>query len=144
MESNSEKLTCHHCEKDNSHIAYLLTCPGCSWTDFYCDKDDHCTICDEASTLGCSHVTGFLRFMCERSFVQQVRKDSLYTKCGNLPGMNPEAREEYERYLVRNRPKYIPMKPEEVAKLPPEERQEYENALKVTKTPKLYALRSRH
>ena len=81
--------------------------------------------------------------MCERSFVQQVRKDSLYTKYGNLLGMNPEAREEYERFLVRERPKYIPMKPEEVAKLQPEELQEYENALKVTKTPKRYALRSR-
>ena len=54
-----------------------------------------------------------------------------------------EAREEYERFLVRNRPKYIPMKPEQVAKLPPEERQEHENSLKTTKTPKRYALRSR-
>ena len=25
MESNSEKLTCHHCEKDHAHIVYLLT-----------------------------------------------------------------------------------------------------------------------
>ena len=57
--------------------------------------------------------------------------------------MNPEAREEYERFLVRDRPKYIPMKPEQVAKLPPEERQEYENSLKINKTPKRYALRSR-
>ena len=57
--------------------------------------------------------------------------------------MNPEAREEYERFLVRGRLKYVPMKPEQVAKLPPEERQEYENSLKITKTPKRYALRSR-
>ena len=57
--------------------------------------------------------------------------------------MNLEAREEYERFLVRDRPKYIPMKPEQVAKLPPEERQEYENSLKITKTPKRYALGSR-
>ena len=34
MESNSEKLTCHHCEKDNSNIVYLLACPKCSWRDF--------------------------------------------------------------------------------------------------------------
>ena len=46
--------------------------------------------------------------------------------------MNPEAREEYERFLVRDQPKYIPMKPEQVAKLPPEERQEYDNSLKIT------------
>ena len=59
MESNSEKLTCHHCEKDHAHIVYLLTCPRCSWRDFYWDKDDHCTICDEASTLDFSHVIGF-------------------------------------------------------------------------------------
>ena len=37
-----------------------------------------------------------------------------------------------------DRPKYIPMKPEQVAKLPPEERQEYENSLKITKTLKFY------
>ena len=30
MESNFEKLTCHHCEKDHAHIVYLLTCPKCS------------------------------------------------------------------------------------------------------------------
>ena len=37
------------------------------------------------------------------------------------------------------------MKPEELAKLSPdlEEREEYENSLKITKTPKRYALRSR-
>ena len=64
-------------------------------------------------------------------------------KESDLARMNPEAREEYERFLVRDRPKYIPMKPEQVAKLPPEERQEYENSLKITKTPKRYALRSR-
>ena len=57
--------------------------------------------------------------------------------------MNPEAREEYERYLVRDQPKYTPMKPEQVAKLPPVERQEYENSLKTTKTPKRYAFISR-
>ena len=64
-------------------------------------------------------------------------------KESDLARMNPEAREEYERFLVRDRPKYVPMKPEQVAKLPPEERQEYENSLKTTKTPKRYALRSR-
>ena len=49
----------------------------------------------------------------------------------------------YERFLLRDRPKYIPMKPEQIAKLPPEERRKYENSLKITKTPKRYALRSR-
>jgi hypothetical protein len=42
-----------------------------------------------------------------------------------------------------DRPKYIPMKPEQVAKLFPEDREEYENSLKITKTPGRYALRSR-
>ena len=44
---------------------------------------------------------------------------------------------------VKDRPKYIAMKPEQVAKLPPEERQEYEDSLKITKTPKRYTLRNR-
>ena len=52
-------MTCHHCEKDHAYIVYLLTCPRCSWRDFYWDKYDHCTICYDASTSGCSHVTGF-------------------------------------------------------------------------------------
>jgi hypothetical protein len=34
------------------------------------------------------------------------------------------------------------MKHEDVARLSPEDRQEYENSLKITKTPKCYALRS--
>ena len=55
----------------------------------------------------------------------------------------PEQRESYERRLLCERPEYIPMKPEELAKLSSEERQEYENSLKVTKTPKRYALRSK-
>jgi hypothetical protein len=42
-----------------------------------------------------------------------------------------------------DRPKYIPMKPEQAAKLSSKDRQEYENSLKTTKTPKRYALRSR-
>ena len=45
MESNSEKVTCHRCEKDKMFVVR-----------FYWDKDDHCTICDEASTLGYSHL----------------------------------------------------------------------------------------
>ena len=61
----------------------------------------------------------------------------------DLAMMTPEQRESYERRLLRERPKYILMKPEELAKLSTEERQEYENSLKITKTPKLYALRSR-
>ena len=54
--------------------------------------------------------------------------------------MTPEQRESYERRLLRERLKYIPMKPEELAKLSPEEREEHENSLKITKTPKRYAL----
>ena len=61
----------------------------------------------------------------------------------DLAMMTPEAREDYERFLLSDRPKYIPMKPEQVAKLSPEDRQEYENSLKITKTPRRYALRSR-
>jgi hypothetical protein len=57
--------------------------------------------------------------------------------------MTPEQRERYEQRLLRERPKYIPMKDEDVAKLSPEDRQEYENSLKLTKTPKRYPLRSR-
>jgi hypothetical protein len=47
------------------------------------------------------------------------------------------------RFLLNERPKYIPMKHEDVARLSPEDRQEYENSLKITKTPKRYDLRSR-
>ena len=61
----------------------------------------------------------------------------------DLARMTPEAREDYERFILSDRPKYIPMKPEKLSKLSPEDRQEYENSLKITKTPKRYALRSR-
>ena len=61
----------------------------------------------------------------------------------DLAMMKPKEREGYERFLLNERPKYIPMKHEVVAKLSPEDRQEYENSLKITKTPKYYALRSR-
>ena len=57
--------------------------------------------------------------------------------------MKPKEKERYERFLLNERPKYIPMRHEYVAKLSPEDRQEYENSLKITKTPKRYALRSR-
>jgi hypothetical protein len=55
----------------------------------------------------------------------------------------PKQREGYEQRLLCERPKYIAMKPEKTAKLSPEDRQEYENSLKIAKTPKRYALRSR-
>jgi hypothetical protein len=43
----------------------------------------------------------------------------------DLAMMTPEAREDYELFfLLSDRPKYIPMKPEQVAKLSPEDRQE--------------------
>jgi hypothetical protein len=69
--------------------------------------------------------------------------DSTDWRPQDLAMMTPEQREGYEQRLLRERPKYIPMKPEQVAKLSPEDRQEYENSLKITKTPRRYALRSR-
>jgi hypothetical protein len=69
--------------------------------------------------------------------------DSTDWKPQDLAMMTPEQREGYEQRLLRVRPKYIPMKHEDVARLSPEDRQEYENSLKITKTPKRYALRSR-
>jgi hypothetical protein len=57
--------------------------------------------------------------------------------------IKPKERERYERFLLNERPKYIPMKDEDVARLSPQDRLEYENPLKITKTPKRYALRSR-
>jgi hypothetical protein len=35
--------------------------------------------------------------------------------------MTPEAREDYERFILSGRPKYIPMKPKKLAKLSPED-----------------------
>jgi hypothetical protein len=69
--------------------------------------------------------------------------DSTDWRPQDLAMMNPEQREGYEQRLLRERPKYIPMKHEDVARLSPEDRQEYENSLKITKTPRRYALRSR-
>jgi hypothetical protein len=59
--------------------------------------------------------------------------------------MKQKERERYdhERFLLNERPKYIPMKHEDVSRLSHEDRQEYENSLNITKTPKRYALRSR-
>ena len=48
-----------------------------------------------------------------------------------------------QNLIIMELAKYIPMRPEKIAKLSPEDRQEYENSLKTTKTPKHYALRSR-
>ena len=48
----------------------------------------------------------------------------------DLARMTPEAREDYERFILSDRPKYIPMKLEKLAKLSPEDRQEYDNSLK--------------
>jgi hypothetical protein len=47
--------------------------------------------------------------------------------------MTPEARENCESFILSDRPKYIPVKPEKLAKLSPEDRQEYENSLKKKK-----------
>jgi hypothetical protein len=68
--------------------------------------------------------------------------DSADWRPQDLAMMTPEAKEDYEHFLLSDRPKYIPMKPEQVAKLSLEDRQEYENSLKITKTPRRYNLRS--
>jgi hypothetical protein len=69
--------------------------------------------------------------------------DSTDWRPQDLAMMTTEQREGCEQKLLRERPKYIPMMDEEVAKLSPEDRQVYENSLKITKTPKRYPLRSR-
>ncbi len=55
--------------------------------------------------------------------------------------MTPEQRDGYEKRLLRERPKYVPMKPDVVARLSSEDKKEYVESLQ--KTPKRYALRSR-
>ena len=55
--------------------------------------------------------------------------------------MTPEQRYGYEKRLLRERPKYVPMKPEVVARLSPEDKKEYEEFLQ--EVPKRYGLRSR-
>ncbi len=47
------------------------------------------------------------------------------------------------KFLMKDRPKYIHMKPKQIVKLSPEDRQDYENSLKIEKTPKCYGLISR-
>ena len=39
--------------------------------------------------------------------------------------MTPEQRDGYEKRLLRERPQYVPMKPEVVARLSPEDKKEY-------------------
>ena len=55
--------------------------------------------------------------------------------------MTPEQRDGYEKRLLRESPKYVPMKPEVVARLSPENKKEYEESLQ--KVLKRYGLRSR-
>ncbi len=43
--------------------------------------------------------------------------------------MTPEQREGYDRRLLRDRPKYVPTKPEMVARISPEDKKEYEESL---------------
>ena len=76
--------------------------------------------------------------------------DSTDWRPQDLAMMTSEQRKSYEQRLLRERPKYIPIKPEKIAKLSLEDknmrtidRQKYESSLKITKTPKRYALRSR-
>jgi hypothetical protein len=52
--------------------------------------------------------------------------DSADWKESDLAMMKPKERERYERFLLNEKPKYIPMKHEDVARLSPEDRQEYE------------------
>ena len=47
--------------------------------------------------------------------------------------MKPKERERYERFLLNDRQKYIPMKHEDVARLSLEDRQEYETKLNFVK-----------
>jgi hypothetical protein len=54
--------------------------------------------------------------------------DSTVWRSQDLAMMTPEQREGYEQRLLRERPKYIPMKHEDVARLSSEDRQEYENS----------------
>jgi hypothetical protein len=44
--------------------------------------------------------------------------------------MKPKERERYEHFLLNERPKYISMKHENVARLSPEDRQEHETLQK--------------
>ena len=55
--------------------------------------------------------------------------DSTDWRPNDLAMMTLEQREGYEQRLLRERPKYIPMKPEKIAKLSPEDRQEYMRTL---------------
>ena len=49
--------------------------------------------------------------------------------------MKPKERERYEVFFYyKKRPKYIPMKPEDIARLSSEDRQEYENSSKIQDT----------
>jgi hypothetical protein len=49
--------------------------------------------------------------------------------------MKPKERERYEVFFYyKKRPKYIPMKPEDIARLSYEDRQEYENSSKIQDT----------
>ena len=43
--------------------------------------------------------------------------------------MTAEQRDGYEKRLLRERPKYVPMKPEVVARLSQEDKKEYEESL---------------
>ena len=55
--------------------------------------------------------------------------------------MTPEQRDSYKKRLLRKRQKYVPMKPEVVGRLSPEDKKEYEESLQ--KVPKRYGLKSR-
>ena len=48
--------------------------------------------------------------------------DSTDRKESDFAMMIPEEREEYGQYLLGDRPKYVPIKPEQFAKLPPGEK----------------------
>lgn len=54
---------------------------------------------------------------------------------------DPDQREEYKLFLSKTRPKYIPMKAEDVEMLFPEDREVYKQSLKLKKS--RYLLRPR-
>jgi hypothetical protein len=79
----------------------------------------------------------------KRNFFHNWSTQQIGPNVRDLARMTPEAREDYKRFILSDRPTYIPMKAEKLAKLSPEDRQEYENYSKITKTPRRYAFRSR-
>jgi hypothetical protein len=60
----------------------------------------------------------------KRNFFHNWEDPADWTDPRDLARMTSEAREDHERFILSDRPKYIPMKPEKLANLSPEDRQE--------------------